>query len=73
MMASYTVATVRTGRKPAPVLACSFCGKSEHVVEWLVASPRLGGTVSYICDDCTESALSTLKEARRIERSQRYR
>ena len=30
-------------------LYCSFCGKSQHEVEKLVAGPRV-----FICDECTD-------------------
>lgn len=77
-MASYTVGTVRTGRAERPALHCSFCGKSQYEVKWLVAGPpnailSAAGVVlpaSHICDDCVEACVSTLKEAHRIERSQ---
>ena len=75
MMASYSVGTVKTHRKPSlEWLHCSFCGAPENKVEWLVAAPPLNKwAASYICDECVEAAVSTLKEARRIERAQRYR
>ena len=70
-MGDYTLDTVRTGRTVRPVAHCSFCNKSEASVEWLVAAHK---RAAYICDTCTEAAVSTLKEARRIERSRgRYR
>ena len=71
MAAAYTVGTVKTHSTPRPLVLCSFCHKSEHEVEWLVAAPPIG--TAFICDACTEAAVSTLKEARRIQRAQRYR
>lgn len=37
-----------TGRKLPATLHCSFCGKSQHKVEKLIAGPR--GV--FICDEC---------------------
>jgi ATP-dependent Clp protease ATP-binding subunit ClpX len=35
------------GRKLAPTLYCSFCGKSQHDVKKLIAGPAV-----FICDEC---------------------
>ena len=68
-MGSYTVGTVKTHRKAQPpTLTCSFCGKDEY--DYLVTAHK---HPAHICDTCVEAAVSTLQEARRIERSQRYR
>jgi len=36
-------------RGRSSTLYCSFCGKSQHEVEKMVAGPRV-----FICDECTD-------------------
>ena len=36
-----------TGRKPPGTLHCTFCGKSQHVLEKLIAGPFV-----FICNEC---------------------
>jgi hypothetical protein len=40
-----------------PVLCCSFCGKSQHEVQKLVAGPKV-----FICDECIEFSLAIVRE-----------
>ena len=42
----------------AGVLACSFCGKTQHQVRKLVAGPA-----SYICDECVALASRIIEES----------
>ena len=46
-------------RKQA-VLYCSFCGKSQHEVEKLIAGPKV-----HICDGCVDACIEILGEDRR--------
>jgi ATP-dependent Clp protease ATP-binding subunit ClpX len=41
-------------RKPT-VVYCSFCGKSQHEVEKLIAGPKV-----YICDECVDLCIRIL-------------
>jgi ATP-dependent protease Clp ATPase subunit len=41
-------------RKQAP-LYCSFCGKSQHEVEQLIAGPKV-----QICDECVDFCIHVL-------------
>jgi ATP-dependent Clp protease ATP-binding subunit ClpX len=41
------------------VLACSFCGRSEHEVANLVAGPRV-----YICDTCIDACSAIIAAER---------
>jgi ATP-dependent Clp protease ATP-binding subunit ClpX len=41
----------------APLLKCSFCGKSEQEVNKLVAGPGV-----YICDECVELCNQVISE-----------
>ena len=38
-------------------LHCSFCGKSEHAVERLIAGPRV-----FICEACVNKCVAILGE-----------
>jgi hypothetical protein len=40
-------------------LFCSFCGKSQHVVERLIAGPKV-----FICDECVGICINILGEDR---------
>ena len=40
------------------ILSCTFCRKTEHQVEKLVAGPGV-----YICDRCTEQAHAIVHES----------
>lgn len=40
-------------------LYCSFCGKSQHEVEKLIAGPRV-----FICDECVSLCMDIILEAR---------
>lgn len=40
-----------------PGFACSFCGKSRHAVEFLIAGPKV-----YICDECIGLCNGILEE-----------
>ena len=39
------------------ILYCSFCGKSQHEVRKLIASPTV-----FICDECVELCMDIIKE-----------
>lgn len=41
----------------APVLYCSFCGKSQHEIAQLIAGPT-----SFICDECVELCVDIVNE-----------
>ena len=45
-------------RQPPPVEKCTFCGKSRHMVESLIAGPPH----IYICNECVELCNSILIE-----------
>ena len=45
------MATTRTGSKLRVERNCSFCGRSESQVEFLIPSP----TGLYICDKCIDA------------------
>ena len=47
------------GKKNEPPVYCSFCGKSQHEVEKLIAGPTV-----FICDECTEICMDIIKESR---------
>jgi bacterioferritin-associated ferredoxin len=49
------------GVQPPPALRCSFCNKSQHDVEKLVAGPRV-----YICCECVEICNDILRENRML-------
>lgn len=36
----------------APILHCSFCGKSQHEIQKLIA-----GSAAFICDECIEACV----------------
>jgi ATP-dependent Clp protease ATP-binding subunit ClpX len=42
-------------------LRCSFCGKSDREVEWLIAGP---GPSLYICEECIELSWKIVREER---------
>lgn len=42
-----------------PTLYCSFCGKSQYEVVYLIAGP-----VALICDECTDVCVQVISEAR---------
>ena len=46
------------------VCYCSFCGKSQHEVEKLIAGPTV-----FICDECTDLCVSIIKDAKEIKKS----
>ena len=46
------------------VCYCSFCGKSQHEVEKLIAGPTV-----FICDECTDLSVSIIKDAKEIKKS----
>jgi ClpX C4-type zinc finger len=43
--------------KPKPTLYCSFCGKSQHDVQKLIAGPKV-----HICDECVDCCIEVLGE-----------
>src|SRR5210317_1282786 len=45
-------------RNPPPVEKCTFCGKSRHLVESLIAGPPH----IYICNECVELCNTILQE-----------
>jgi hypothetical protein len=45
------------GSAPQPVLYCSFCGKSQHEVNKLVAGPHV-----FICDECIDVCSDIIDE-----------
>ena len=46
------------------VCYCSFCGKSQHEVEKLIAGPTV-----FICDECTDLCVSIIKDAKEIKKN----
>lgn len=42
-----------------PTLYCSFCGKSQHEVQQLIAGP-----VASICDECVDLCTAKIAEIR---------
>ncbi len=44
-------------------LICSFCGKSQYEVEWIVVGPAV-----YICIECVNLCLQIIQDVR-IERT----
>ncbi len=45
-------------RKP-PEMFCSFCGKSQHAVEQLIAGPKV-----FICNECVDTCIEILGSRR---------
>ena len=45
-------------------LRCSFCRKSQDVVQKLISSPSDGPRRAYICDECVAVCASILQEDR---------
>ena len=54
----------RDKKKNRPTVYCSFCGKSQHEVEKLIAGPTV-----FICDECTGLCVSIIKDAKEIKKS----
>ena len=50
-----------SGQKPAPPV-CSFCGKGEHEVRWLVAGKR-----AHICDECIRLCTDSIAQGNGLE------
>ena len=42
---------------------CSFCGKSQHEVEKLIAGPTV-----FICDECVDLCVDIIKDAKEIKK-----
>ena len=51
------VKAVEEPAKPAAVLRCSFCNKSQRDVKKLIAGPTV-----YICDECVDICLDIIAE-----------
>ncbi len=47
----------RSTSREKPTLYCSFCGKSQHDVETLVAGPTV-----FICNECLDACLDAIRE-----------
>lgn len=48
--------------KPKQTLYCSFCGKSQHEVQKLIAGPTV-----FICDECVTLCVEIVNEATKAE------
>jgi hypothetical protein len=48
---------IKLGRLFGNALACSFCGKSQHDVQKLIAGPRV-----FICDECVNICVGILQD-----------
>jgi ClpX C4-type zinc finger/ParB-like nuclease domain len=49
--------------KKGSVLYCLFCGKSQHEVTKLVASPTsFSGSTAHICNECVEACVIAIRE-----------
>ena len=53
----------RRNRPDSETLLCSFCGKSQDLVQKLIASPR-DDVRAFICDECVGICQSILEENR---------
>jgi hypothetical protein len=51
--------------RDAEVLCCSFCGKSQDIVQKLISNPSDHPKRAYICDECVTVCASILEEYRR--------
>lgn len=49
-MATIDYKSIRLRKPSEPPLYCSFCGKAEHEVGYLVAGPTV-----FICNECVET------------------
>ena len=54
----------RDKKKNRPTAYCSFCGKSQHEVEKLIAGPTV-----FICDECTEICVYIIKEGKEMKKT----
>ena len=54
--------------KTTETLYCSFCGKSQHFVDKLVAGPSV-----YICDECIMLTLCVLADVEQITSTDDFR
>ena len=54
------------GKKNEPPVYCSFCGKSQHEVEKLIAGPTV-----FICDECTEICVYIIKEGKEMKKTKK--
>jgi ATP-dependent Clp protease ATP-binding subunit ClpX len=43
---------------------CSFCGKSHHEVDWMIASPADWDRHTFICDACVALCTEIITEQR---------
>lgn len=43
-------------------LYCSFCGKSQHEVQQLIAGPTV-----FICDECVDLCMTIVEERRKAK------
>lgn len=53
------MADLRAVKSASPPRQCSFCGKAEHEVSYLLQGPAAG-----ICDECVELAANIIREKR---------
>jgi ATP-dependent protease Clp ATPase subunit len=51
--------------RDAEVLRCSFCGKSQDIVQKLISNPSDHPKRAYICDECVTVCASILEDDRR--------